>query len=367
MGNCIVNVLLGVVLGARMEEAFANVLLPPSVAHPVVSYAVAVFLTTGALVIVGEITPKVVVIGHGRGFVRFAAIPIYLIDRILLPVRRGLIAFVGFLFRVTRFSQLPPAPFMTDDEFKVLLSQGEASGAIEEDERQMIQGILEFSDVMLREILVPRPDMLVLSDRATVGEALDLVRKEEPSRIPVYGDSLDHIQGILFAKDLLPYVISGSLDQPIHPLLRKAHFVPETMTVAEFVKTAQHLHTHLAIVADEFGGTEGLVTLQDALREVVGDIDEEEPPAYVREGEGVFCVEGSLPLDEMESLIGNPVEAEEHTTVAGFLMEKTDKLPEVGDRIEDSGVLYTIEALDGKRVSRVRIEVPTAGQEGAES
>jgi len=371
MGNCIVNVLLGIVLGIRVERLFQEILLPPTVANPVLSYALAVALCTAVLVFFGEITPKLVVVRNGEWFARVAAVPMYVVDRLLMPVRGAVIQLVAFLFRVTRFSEVRPAPFMTDEEFKSILTESEASGVIEEEERQMIQGILEFSDVMLREILVPRPDMIVLKDTSTVGQALAVVREHDYARMPVYKDDLDDIIGILYAKDLLPAVDRGELDQPITPLLRKAHFVPETMTVAEFMKTAQRLRTHLAIVVDEYGGTEGLVTLQDAVREVVGDIgedDELEAPLYTPIEEGVFQVDGSLPLDDLAELTGIPVQDEEHTTVAGFVMAHSDRVPQVGDEIEAEGIRCRVEEVEGKRLSRLRIQVaaarPLAGEKG---
>lgn len=363
MGNCIVNVLLGIVLGIRVERLFQEILLPPHIANPVLSYVLAVALCTAILVFFGEITPKLVVVRNREWFARFSAVPMYVVDRLLMPVRGAVIHLVAFLFRVTRFSEVRPAPFMTDEEFKSILSESKASGVIEEEERQMIQGILEFSDVMLREILVPRPDMIVLKDTSSVGQALAVVREHDYARIPVYKEDLDDIIGILYAKDLLPAVDRGELEHPVTPLLRKAHFVPETMTVAEFMKTAQRLRTHLAIVVDEYGGTEGLVTLQDALREVVGDIgedDEFEAPLYTRIKEDVFQVDGSLPLDELSELTGVAVQDEEHTTVAGFVMAHSDRVPQVGDEIEAGGLRCRVEEVKGKRLSRLRIQVPAA-------
>jgi len=365
MGNCIVNVLLGVVLAAHVEEVLQTLLPIPVI----LAYLLAVGLCTTVLVFFGEITPKLVVVRNGEGFARYAAIPIFLVDKMLMPLRSGLISFVGVMFRVTRFSKVPPAPFMTDAEFKSLLSEGEASGVIEEEERQMIQGILEFSDVMLREILVPRPDMVALKSSATASDALAVIREHECARIPTYKDELDSITGVLYAKDLLPIVDQGGFEQPIAPLIRKAHFVPETMTVADFVRTSQRLNTHLAIVVDEFGGTEGLVTLQDALREVVGDIgeeDEEEEPLYTALGDGLYEIDGGYPLDELEELTGVHVQDAEHTTVGGFLMDKSERILSAGDEIEDAGVRYTIEAMDGKRVSRVHMCLPEHGKDEQE-
>jgi putative hemolysin len=366
MGNSIVNVLLGVVLAWRVEKVFSEIILPPQAAHPFLSYAIAVVITTSVLVFFGEITPKLVVVGRAEFFARLSAFPIYLVDRVLMPVRVGLLLFIGFLFRVTRFSDLRPAPFMTDEEFKSLLSESEAHGVLEEEERQMIQGILEFSDVMIREILVPRPDMIALQENVPIRDALEIFREHEYARIPIYREDLDSITGVLYAKDLLPSVVGGGLEAPISQFARKAHFVPETMSVADFVKTARRLHTHLAIVVDEFGGTEGLVTLQDALREVVGNIgeeDEEEAPRYEWLETGVYLVEGNMPLDELESLTGQELLSDEHTTVAGFLMEQTEKTIGKGDEFDYGALHFIVEALDGLRIARVRVVWNQPGQE----
>jgi CBS domain containing-hemolysin-like protein len=365
MGSCAVNVLLGVVLGAHIEEVFHEAIPLPAA----FSYAFAVLLTTAVVLLIGDVLPKVAVVYNAETFARAAAVPLFVIDRLLWPIRANLIRFVGFLFRVTRFSEVRPAPFMTNDEFLALLYEGEVSGAIEEEERNMIEGIMEFSDVMVNEVLVPRPDMVAIKADATVGDAMALVRAHDYSRLPVQQENLDHIVGVLCVKDLLPSVMAGDFDQPVARFMRPAHFVPETMTVSNFVKSAQRKRTHLAIVVDEYGGTEGLVTLQDALREVVGDIGEErdaEPAWHSVIREGVYRVKGGMPLSALEELIGRPVQDEEHTTVAGFLMNHSDRILARGDVVDQAGVTYVIEETKGRRVSRVRVEVKQpASEEGA--
>jgi putative hemolysin len=355
MGNSIVNVLLGVVMAVPAETVFESLFPPPF------SYLAAVVVCTAILVIVGEIVPKLLVVRNNELFARWAAWPLRLSSALLLPLRHGVLWLIGFLFRITGFSDLRPAPFMTDEEFDSLLSEGEATGAIEKDEREMIQGILKVSESMVREILIPRPDMIALSDGATVAEALDVVIEHEFARIPVCGENLDQIAGILYAKDLLSHVDQGNMELPIKSLLRPAHYVPETMTVSDFMKSVQRMRTHLAIVVDEFGGTEGLVTLHDALREIVRDLDTEDHPedsAVVQVEKDLYEVDGRFPLDELEALTGVPVDDSEHTTVAGFLMEQSDKVPEVGDHIRHEGIRYTVEAVAGKRVSKLRIRIP---------
>jgi len=357
MANSIVNVLLSVVLATPIEAVLSQSFELPTVA----GYAIAVVLTTVMLVFFGEIFPKVAVVQNSAGFARISAPIIFVVDRLLFPLRDAMIYLIAGVFRITGFSKVRPAPFITDDEFVSLLTESEATGVIEKEERQMIQGIIEYSDVMLREILVPRPDIVALRDTAKVGEAVALFREQGYSRMPVYHETIDSVVGILYAKDLLPLAESGALDDDVLPLVRKAHFVPETMSVANFMKTVQQLRTHMAIVVDEFGGTEGLVTLENALREVVGDIaeeDEEEESLIEDLGGGAYRVDGSFTLHDFQELTGVAVPDEEHTTIAGFVMDQTDKIPVVGDIIEHEGIVFSVEEVEGKRVSTLTIRVP---------
>lgn len=367
MTNSIVNVLLSVVLSGPVEHYFSEALLMPAT----LSYPLALGVTTGVLVFFGEILPKVTVVRSAAPFAQFAAPFLWVFDRALFPLRSALIGFTALIFRITGISRMTPAPFITDEELFSLLSEGEASGAIEQDERKMIQGILEFSEVQVREVRVPRRDMITLPFGATVAEALDLIRERPVSRIPVIGESLDQIRGILFAKDLLPLVEEGRLQDRIRPLIRKAHYVPESMTVAQFVRTAQQLRTHIAIVVDEYGGTEGLVTLEDALREVVGAIDEksghEETHVPVRISDTEFEVDGGFPLWDLEPLTGLQLETPEHTTVAGFLMERIERLPEMGDEVDYEGVHFRVAEMDGRWVKRVHITTAAGVLAGSEA
>jgi len=356
VGNMLVNTIIGVVLGARVKNLFQYTLLMPSAA----AYVGAVACCTAVLVLFGEITPKVFAVRAREVYARVAVIPLMAADRLLAPVCGVLLQITEFLFRVTRFDALHAAPYITDEELKSALADGGPDYKTEEEERQMIGRILEFHDVMLREALVPRPDVVALPEDATVAEALALFRDHEFSRMPVYKDDLDHIQGVLFAKDLLPSLVKGDRARPVSSLVRSAHYVPTTMSVRGFVKEAQRTRTHLAIVVDEYGGTEGIVTLEDAIEEVVGDIldeNEEEQTGYAQIAEGVYRLEANLPLDELYALTGVAIKDEEHETLAGFLMKQSDKILEVGDQIRHGGVLFTVEAVDGKRAATVRMEM----------
>lgn len=360
VGNMIVNVSIGVILGTHVEDLFRSTLG----VRPALAYVLAVAVTTGVLVLLGEIGPKIVAVSASESLARAVAFPLMAVNAVLAPLRDLLLRITDGIFRVFHFSQLHAAPFITDEELRALLTQGESEGVIEEEERQMIQGILEFTDAMLREILVPRPDIVAIPEGATVREALDVLREHQYSRMPVFREDMDHLVGLLVGKDLLPSVARGDLDKPIKSLIRPLHFVPETMTVQAFVKDAQRHRAHLAIVVDEYGGTAGMVTLEDAMEQVVGDIMDEgefEEPEYELVGENVYRVDGGFNLDDLSDLIGVKFEDESHETVAGFLMHQTEKIPEVGDTLEYSNVVFTIEEVEGRRASAVRVVLrPTA-------
>ncbi len=356
VGNMFVNVTISALLPGRLEQVLEHSLGLSAVP----AYLATVLLSTAILVYFGEVTPKIFAVSLSERFARVAVIPLKAVDWVLAPICWLLLRLTDFIFRITRFNDIKAAPFITDDEFKSLLSHSEVDGVIEEEEGQMIQGILDLSDAMLREILVPRPDVIALNESDTVGEALALYREHEFSRMPVYAENLDHITGMLYAKDMLSCVIEDKLDMAVKNLAHPPHFVPVTMTVHTFVKDSQRTKMHMAIVVDEYGGTEGIVTLEDAIEEVVGDIQDapdEDEPLYKRLEERKLRVDGTLPLDELSDLIGILVEDEEHETVAGFLMAQTSKILEKGDRVHHNGVDFVVEKMDGKRVASLVVEV----------
>lgn len=364
VGNMFMNVLIGVLLGTRVERYFAEALhlsTPPS-------YILAILLTTGILIIFGEIVPKILAIRIAVPLAKVSVIPMTLADRLFAPIRTGLMWLTNVLFRVTRFDTLRAAPFITDEEFITVLYDGEKQGVIEVEERQMIEGILEFRDAVLREILVPRPDVVALEETATVRDALTALRAHNRSRMPIYRENLDHITGLLVVKDMLGRIREGDLDACVKTLARPMIFVPETMTIDRFVKEAKRARTHMAVVVDEYGGTEGIVTLHDAIEEVVGEIGEgqhEETPYITEISKDVYDVDGSVPLDELNTMLEVSIEDEEHETLGGFFMNQSEKVPEVGDAIEYDGARFTVREVDGKRVSVLRVDLSSDRNEDA--
>jgi len=314
----------------------------------------------------GEIGPKVFAVRVAEPFARFAVLPMRVCDTVFAPARWASLRLTEVLFRVTRFNDIQPAPFMTDEEIISILTDSEAQGVIEEQEGQMIQAILESGDAYVREILVPRPDVVAIERGASVREALELFRRYSFSRMPVYQEDVDHVTGVLVAKDLLPCVLRGEMERPIGPLARRASFVPETMSIREFIRYSQRRHMHLSVVVDEYGGTEGLVTLDDAIEEVVGEIRDAGKVTnkpYKRIAKGSYRIEGSMPLYDLSRLLGVEIESPEHETVAGYCMEQLKRIPAEGDVIEAGTVVMTVEKTKGKRASVLRVDVRRARQE----
>jgi len=362
VGNTIINIMIALFLGARVEAIFVQL----AGWEPALSFAVAVATTTLILVFFGEILPKVFAVRLNELFARGVAQPLSIADVILSVPRDACLWVTNLLFRVTRFHQLQAAPFITDEEFRAALSDIEKHNVIEEDDLQMIQGILESTDAQLKEILTPRPDVTALAESSTVAEALELLRTTEFSRVPLYRDDLDHVTGVLVMKDMLPSIRNGKLERPVKELARPAYFVPRTMTVQQFVRQAQEVRSHMAIVVDEYGGTAGIVTLEDALEEVVGDIldeGEQEATHYEVVSESEYLVQGNVPLDELSELIGIDLKDQVHETLAGFIIEQNEQIPDVGDTVEHDNIRFTVEELDGHRVSTIRVEITDGAPE----
>ena len=220
---------------------------------------------------------------------------------------------------------------MRDEEVAhTFLEAGEHEGLIEREERALLQSIVDFGDTLVREVMTPRPDIVAIRSDATLGELRALLAEQEYSRIPVYQESLDHILGFVYVKDLIRLGDTSLDEHVVSRLLRPAHFVPETKRVAELLKDFQRQQVQSAIVVDEYGGTAGLVTIEDLLEEIVGEIRDEydvESEPIVDEGNGVFVFSGKVDIDEMAECLGIDIEREGFETVGGFILSHAGRVP----------------------------------------
>jgi CBS domain containing-hemolysin-like protein len=237
------------------------------------------------------------------------------------------------------------------------LNTGEQEGLIEGEERRLLQSIVDFSDTLVREVMTPRPDIVAIPEAATIGELRALFREQEYSRFPVFRENLDNIAGFVFVKDLVALDAADDA-RPITALLRPVVIVPESKRVSELLKQFQRQQTQIAIVVDEYGGTAGLVTIEDMLEEIVGEIRDEydvESEPIVDEGGGRFVVHGKVDIDEVAQRLGVQIEREGFETVGGFLMTHLGRVPAVGERVDIDGLTVEVLEVDRRRVHKVRI------------
>ncbi len=258
----------------------------------------------------------------------------------------------------------PDAPEEKDDDnsddFQALMEVGEAEGIIEEEEREMIETMVEFADTRVAEIMTPRTEICAVDINLTVKDARSLMIEEKYSRLPVYRESIDHIEGIIYVRDLLQAWAEGKEDKPLSEILRDAVFVPETVTASELLKRFQQNRFQMAIVIDEYGGVAGLITVEDLLEEIVGEIEDEDtgPEEIIEiiEGEdGYFDVIGSTEIDNIERLFDIDLEDEEYSTIAGLVVTEAGYVPKPGEKLTLKGLDIEILNADEKKVHLLRL------------
>jgi magnesium and cobalt exporter, CNNM family len=244
-----------------------------------------------------------------------------------------------------------------DQATTAYLHTGEQEGLIEGEERKLLQSIVDFGDTLVREVMTPRPDIVGIADTATIGQLRALFREQEYSRFPVFKDSLDNIAGFVFVKDLV--TLGAAEDShPLTTLLRPAVIVPESKRVPELLKQFQRQQTQIAIVVDEYGGTAGLVTIEDLLEEIVGEIRDEydvEAESIVDEGGGRFVFNGKVDVDEVAQRLGVQIQREGFETLGGYLITHLGRVPAMGERFDIDGLSVEVLEVERRRIHKVRI------------
>ncbi len=245
-------------------------------------------------------------------------------------------------------------------DLQALIDVGEAEGILEEEEGELIHSIIEFGDTRVSEVMTPRPDIVAVPDTATIREARDVMLESKYSRLPVYRDQIDDVKGIIYVRDLLLCWAEGREDENIGPLVRTVYFIPETKPVADLLEEMQKAHVQLAMVIDEYGGVCGLVTVEDILEEIVGEIEDEdiageELEEIVEGPDGFYEVPGSTEIGKIEQLFDMEIEADDFTTIAGLVINEQGTVPNAGERLEIRGLEVEVLEADERRISRLRV------------
>lgn len=256
-----------------------------------------------------------------------------------------------------------------EEEIQAFIDVGEEAGIIEESEGELIQSIIEFSDTRVAEVMRPRLQIIAIEHTATVADARRLMIESKHSRIPVYRDQIDTIEGIVYVRDLLAFCEVEKISMRVTRCMRPAYFVPESKSVRELLEEMQKAKVQIAMVIDEYGGVAGLVTVEDIIEEILGEIEDEDEGAAVHEivpaEDGSYLIDGSAEIRKIELLYDKELEADDFTTVAGLIINKLGHVPAAGEQLDFNGLRFEVVDADGKRVNRIRlsgIEVPAADE-----
>ena len=349
--NIIASVMAAVITGSLM--CFTD-------APEFLVYTIEVIVLTFVILILSEITPKVISINNPLRISRKLSGFIYFYFILLKPLAKLIAESTVSLERV-----LPKSSnTFSSDDIKMMAEVSEQEGSIKEDEREIIENVIEFGNIIVREIMTSRVNIIGVSVEDSLPDVLARIREHSLSRMPLYENDLDTIHGVIYAKDILPFIHSEGDDQIINwkTISRKALFIPVTKKLDDLLRDFQQEKTHMAVVVDEYGGTEGVVTMDDILEELVGEmVDEgdEEERLYKRFKNGIYVFDAQIDLDDMEDVLERELTSEEDDfeTLGGLIYSITENLPMVGERVIYKDVELTVHSVQKNRIKKVRVKL----------
>lgn len=356
LGNTVVNVAASIIAVTLALEFAAINNTPLEVA-----LLLQIILLTVLILLLGELIPKVFASKNPVKFTKIVVIPIYWISVILYPVAEIITELIQAASNKINFDRTKDV--MTDDELTKLAELGQEKGAIEKEEQEIITSIMEFRSVLVSEIMTPRVDIVAVSKNASIEAIINTITESGHSRLPLYNDDLDEILGIIYAKDLLPYLKDKGKREvnSVKDLARKPMYAPETKRIKDMLHEFQEKKMHVAIVVDEYGGTSGLVTLEDVIEEVVGEIWDE----FDREEESInkiakdkFLVLGKTSINDINETIGFQMlpETDDYDTIGGLVLSNAARIPEEGYSFNIADYCITVKKVVNKRINKVLVE-----------
>lgn len=315
---------------------------------------------TVIIILFCEITPKILANKYPVKFSKVIAFPLYWIHFIINPISKLLANSIKFITANLRYDKSKTA--LSTEEIAELADMSVEKGTIEEGEHELIHGLVSFKSIFAKEVMTPRVDMVSVSSTVKLDELIELIKETGFSRIPVYQDNLDNIIGIIYAKDILPFLKQRSiqLEFSISKLVRDCLYVPETKLISQLMHEFQEKNMHMAIVVDEYGGTSGLITLEDILEEIVGEIRDEydnEQENIIRTEDNKFIMFGNVSIDELEETLKIKIEnlSEDFETLGGYILNYSGTIPDVGFEFIDNGYLFKVLEISNKRIKKVEI------------
>ncbi|HWQ31847.1 MAG TPA: hemolysin family protein [Blastocatellia bacterium] len=363
--------LASLALGAVGESTIAHIVEPvlqdlmpvrmSELAAHTFSIAVALAVITYLHLVLGEYAPKALAIEKAEAIALAVARPMELFYKTFKPFiwlinRSGitLLKLFGFHFKPGHH------PVYTEEEIRHLINQSHQSGHLELEEKTLIHNVFEFADLTAREIMIPRTEITAIEERASLEEVVRMFQTTGYSRLPVYHDNFDNITGILHNKDVMPYLLKPETFS-LRTVMHQPLFIPDTAKLGDVLRQLQQMRVHLGVVVDEHGGVEGILTLEDILEEIVGEIQDEHDEALVdrtrERGNGIYSIEGGMSVREINRRFNlNLPESEDYTTIAGFMISQAGRLLVPNDSVQWNGTKFTVERVARRRITRVRME-----------
>jgi CBS domain containing-hemolysin-like protein len=330
----------------------------------VAGVVIAIVVNVILFFVLAESLPKTWALQHGDQGALITARPVFALVRFppLALVSRALIGLTNI---IVPGKGLREGPFVSEQELLGFVQHAAADEVIEHGERELIESVIEFGDTIAREVMVPRADMVTVSGELTITEAMDVAIDAGFSRVPVVGEAIDDIVGIAYVKDMTGAERAGRGNESVSAVMRLAQFVPETKKADQLLELMQAGRFHLAIVVDEYGGTAGLITIEDLLEELVGDIRDEfdrEEPLHETLADGAVRVHGRLSMSDLNELLDAELPDDDWDTVGGLIFNTLGHVPNVGEAVDVDGYRFRVERLQGRRITRVRV-TPLADRE----
>ncbi|MDZ7672099.1 MAG: hemolysin family protein [Halanaerobiales bacterium] len=317
---------------------------------------IATGVVTFVILVFGEITPKSIGNNNPIKYAKLASVILLWMEKILYPI---ILFFTILIKKLIGEDKMISSAFISEEEVRRFVNVSEEEGAIKESEKEMIQSVFEFDDIVVKEIMVPRIDMVCVSKESSIEEIVDLAVEQGHSRIPIFEESIDDIIGLIYVKDLLQLLQKGKENLTLGDLIKPIYFIPESKQINKLLKEMQNRREHMAVILDEYGGTSGLITIEDLLEEIVGDIQDEfdlENKQINLINNKEILVDARVDLDDLNEILPVPLlDEESYETISGFVLHKLGYLPEEKEIIELEGITIEIEKIDEHRIQKLRI------------
>ncbi len=367
---------IGITLAGFLASAFAS----ESFADPLVKFLLAAgipiteaWLKTAAVFVItiilayftlvlGELVPKRLAMKKAESIAMFVANPLHVLSSITSPFVKLLTTSTNFFVRLFGVDPHAEEEHVTEEEIRMMVDVGEENGSIHETEKEMINNIFEFNNKNVSEIMTHRTDIAALSADASLNDVTSFINTEKYSRIPVYEENIDNIIGVMHSKYIIQYLTDDNdkANFSLKDMIKQPYFVPASKRTDELFKELKQNKTHLAIIIDEYGGTAGIVTLEDLIEEIVGNIfdeDDDEEKDMEKIDDNTFIMKGSVSLDEVQETLRVNLPIDDYETLSGFIIGQTGRIPEKGDEstIEFNELVFKIEEVDEKKVTKVKV------------